>query len=63
MNDNDTIYIIFKNGNIVVWRGNEYTDYDYDRKCFIITNNRRWMGVYPIEGIESIEIGRSHYVV
>lgn len=48
------IKITFKNGNVCTWSKNDYTDYKYDRKCFIIIKNEEWVGIYNIDHVISI---------
>lgn len=48
------IRITFKNGNVCTWNKDEYTDYKYDGKCFIVIYNEKWVGIYNMDGIISI---------
>jgi len=50
------IKIVFKNGCICKWKQNEYTDYKYDGKCFIIIRDEQWVGFYNVDSIVSIII-------
>lgn len=50
------IKITFKNGNVIRWKKKTYTDYKYDGKCFIITKDGKWVGLYNIDSIISIII-------
>ena len=54
MRDNNTIHIVFKDRREDKWSGNEFTDYYYDKKSFIILKDGRWVGIYNMDAIESI---------
>lgn len=57
---NNKIYIYFKDGKVDIWKSKEYTDYYYDRKCFIIIRKKRWVGIYNLDSIDAIVIGGNH---
>lgn len=50
------IKIVFKNGSVVKWKKEEYNDYKYDGKCFILIKGEQWIGFYNIDSIISILI-------
>ncbi len=50
------IKIVFKNGSIAKWHPEEYTDYKYDGKCFIIIKDTEWIAFYNIDSVISIII-------
>lgn len=50
------IKITLKNGNLVTWEKDSYTDYKYDGKCFIIIRNEQWIGFYNIDHTISITV-------
>lgn len=50
------IKIIFKNGTVVKWKKEEWTDYKYDGKCFIIIKDEQWVGFYNVGSIVSVII-------
>lgn len=50
------IKITFKNGNICTWGKDEYTDYKYDGKCFIVIRDEQWVGIYNMDNIISVVI-------
>ena len=52
------INIIMKNGSFVQWEEKQYTDYMYDGKCFIVIDGSKWVGIYKIDAVRSIEIGK-----
>ncbi len=52
------IEIVFKNGDFETWGENEYTDYKYDGKCFIIIKDGKWVGFYNIDTITYVTINR-----
>ena len=51
------ITIKFKNGEICHYKPIEYTDYDYDKKFFIVIRNKQWIGLYNLDEIRYVEIG------
>ncbi len=50
------IKVVFRNGNVVKWKKNQWTDYKYDGKCFIIIDKKQWVGIYNIDSIISVII-------
>lgn len=50
------IKITFKNGNTCIWKSEEYTDYKYDGKCFIIAKGEQWIAIYNIDSVISVVI-------
>ena len=50
------ITIVFQNGDMCHYRPNEYTDYRYDGKYFIVIRDKQWIGFYNLNCIEYIEI-------
>ena len=49
------IEIVFKNGDMANYKPEDYTDYKYDGKYFIVIYERQWIGVYNLDCIEYIE--------
>lgn len=49
------VRIVFKDGREKVYGKKEFTDYDYDRKCFIVIRKKQWVGIYNLNEIRSIE--------
>ena len=47
--------IVFKNGEIIKWKGKRFTDYKYDGKCFIVINKKQWVGIYNLDCIAAVE--------
>ena len=45
------IQITFKNGTICRWKKEEYSDYKYDGKCFIVIKEEEWVGIYNMDSI------------
>jgi hypothetical protein len=37
------------NGAYDEWKPEQYTDYMYDRKCFIIIKGEQWVGIYNMD--------------
>lgn len=54
--ENDWIVIKFKNGDLAHYKPTEYTDYYYDKKCFVVIKDRRWVGIYNLDELSYIEI-------
>lgn len=50
------IKITLTNSDEIKWTKEEYTDYKYDGKCFIIIKDNQWVGIYNINSIVSITI-------
>lgn len=50
------IVIVFKNGQRVVWEQNEWTDYAYDGKAFIVKKGNDWIGIYNFDSIISVVV-------
>jgi len=50
------ITIDFKNGEICHYSPDEYTDYQYDKKYFIVIRDKQWIGFYNLDEIRYIEI-------
>lgn len=50
------IKIVFKNGTVTKWKNGEWTDYKYDRKCFIVIKDESWVAFYNIDNIISVVI-------
>lgn len=48
------IKITMKNSAIVKWQEDEYSDYGYDGKYFIIIKDGRWIGYYNLDYVISI---------
>jgi len=40
----------------VVWKDEDYTDYNYNGKCFIIIKEQQWVGIYNMDHIVSVVI-------
>lgn len=50
------IIIVFKNGEICHYKPDEYDDYQYDKKCFIVIKDKQWIGIYNLDDIRYVEI-------
>lgn len=48
------IKIIMTNSQTVIWNENEFDDYMYDDKFFIILKNKKWIGFYNLDHITSV---------
>lgn len=38
------------------YRGDEYTEYKYDGKYFIVIKDKQWIGFYNLDCVECIEV-------
>lgn len=54
------IEIVMKNGDMAHYKPEEYTDYRYDGKYFIIIYEKQWIGFYNLDCIEYIEVTRAN---
>ena len=52
------IEIVFRNGDMTHYAQDEYTDYKYDGKYFIVINQKQWIGFYNLDCVEYIEVDR-----
>lgn len=50
--------ITLRNGTFIQWREDQYTDYMYDGKCFIVIKNSQWVGIYNIDAVRSVEVDK-----
>ena len=57
MENQQWITIVLKDGTYCHYRPDEYTDYEYDRKYFIVIKDRQWIGFYNLDELKYIEIG------
>ena len=48
------IRIVMTNGKIFEWKKEEFDDYKYDGKFFIIVRNGEWVGFYNLDHVISI---------
>lgn len=55
------IEIVFRNGDICHYEPEEYTDYRYDGKYFIVIREKQWIGFYNLDCVEYIEV-KNEYV-
>lgn len=56
--EEDGIEIVFSNGDMVHYAPEEYTDYKYDGKYFIVIRDKQWIGFYNLDCVEYIEVGQ-----
>lgn len=53
------IEIVFKNGDMTNYGPEQYTDYKYDGKFFIVISDKQWIGFYNLDCVEYIEIEKA----
>ncbi len=54
------IQITMNNGIYDEWKPEQYTDYMYDGKCFIIIKGEKWVGIYNIDSVRRIVINKQN---
>lgn len=47
--------IVYKNGEVIIYQADQYTDYSYDGKCFIVINGKQWIGIYNMDCVSAVE--------
>lgn len=52
----EIIKIVMSNSETVTWTKEEWDDYQYDGKFFIIKKNGAWIGFYNLDYVISITI-------
>lgn len=50
------ICIEMKDGNVIRYEFAEYTEYRYDRRCFIVINGDQWIGIFNMDAVACIQI-------
>lgn len=50
------IKVVLNNGTVHTWGDNEYDDYRYDGKVFIVVEANRWIGIYNMDYIISVVV-------
>lgn len=50
------IQITMTDGNYVCWEKEQYADYMYDGKIFVIIKGSKWIGIYNIDHVKEIRI-------
>lgn len=50
------IEIVMMDGDRDEWGRDEFTDYRYDGKCFIIIKGEKYIGVYNMDAVRRIAI-------
>lgn len=43
--------IVLKNGDIAEWKEEQFTDYKYDGRSFVVINCGQWVGIYNFDCI------------
>lgn len=52
------IQITMNNGIYDEWKPEQFTDYMYDGKCFIIIKGGQWVGIYNMDSVRRIVVDR-----
>jgi hypothetical protein len=50
----ETITITMKDDYYAAWEKDEWDDYNYDGKFFIVMKNKTWVGFYNLDCVKSI---------
>ena len=50
------ITIVLRNSQTVVWTKEQWDDYSYDGKAFIIIKDGAWVGIYNFDSIISVAV-------
>lgn len=50
--------ITLSNGSFIQWNKDQFTDYMYDGKCFIVIKGSQWVGIYNMNFVRSVEVDR-----
>ena len=53
----ECITIVFKNGEIVTYRPEEYTDYSWRKEIFVVIKDKQWIGLFSWDQISFVTIG------
>ena len=54
---NEYITIIFTNGEKCTYKPDEYTEYLYDGRCFIVIRDKQWIGIFNMDCVGFITVG------
>ncbi|GEM_PF-864782 len=49
------LHIIMRNGHIINYEPNQFTDYQYDGKFFVVIKGKQWIGLYNLDCIEYVQ--------
>lgn len=52
------INITLTTGAFRQWSPEQYTDYMYDGKCFIVIQGSQWVGIYNMNAVRCVEIDK-----
>lgn len=52
------IKIMFRSGEYEEWSESQYTDYRYLGDVFVVMKNDQWVGIYNMQDIRAITVGR-----
>ena len=52
------IQITMANGRYICWDKEQYTDYMYDGKVFVIIKDSQWVGIYNINQVREIRVDK-----
>ena len=50
------IQITMTNGTYICWKDEQYTDYMYDGKVFVVIKGSKWVGIYNIDHVREIRV-------
>lgn len=49
------LHIIMRNGHLINYDENQFTDYQYDGKYFVVIKGKQWVGLYNLDCIEYVQ--------
>lgn len=52
------IAILLDNGELRMWGEDEFTEYDIKGRFFVVINGEKWVGMYALDRIVSVEVER-----
>jgi hypothetical protein len=50
------LQITMTNGTYICWNKEQYTDYLYDGKVFVVIKGSQWVGIYNIDHVREIRV-------
>lgn len=50
------IAILLDNGELRTWGEDEFTEYDIKGRFFVVINGEKWVGMYALDRIVSMEV-------
>lgn len=51
-----SVFVEDINGDVEVYEPNEYTNYFYDGRIFVVTYKSQWVGIHPVDKINKVRV-------